>query len=127
MQVKDKVKICTIDGKKSKEVDAIFDTGSKNTYINEIVGDKLGYKKYLQHETVSLATKDTNAEIIGIDAYKIEICKCKMPSGIRAEVMKNLDDDMIIGTDIMENFDIELDLKEGKPKLKRCPPKLRLV
>ena len=41
--------------------------------------------------------------------------------------MKDLIEEAIIGTSFMEEYDIKLDLKEGKIRLKKSPPELRLV
>lgn len=126
MQITDKVKIYSKDGK-CKETTALFDTGSKSTYISDKIGDEITYYKLPEPREITLATKDKKAEVIGGDIYTIEISKCKMPEMVGINVVKNLNYDIIIGTDVIEKFDIELDIQEGKPRLKKCPPELSLV
>lgn len=125
MQIREKIIVCTPDGLKRKEVLVLFDTGAKATYISERVGEELGFLPYKEPMRIPLAVKKREADVIGKAYLDFIINGCELPS--HAHVVKDLIEDAIIGTSFMEEYDIELDLKEGKIRLKGSPPELRLV
>lgn len=127
MQVKDKVLVCTLDGKKCKEVLALFDSGSRRTYIDEEVAEELGFDRYPEPRHIQLAVKGRKALAIGSKTYDFVVAGYKMPLSMGVEVVRELVVDVIIGTDFMEAFEIELDLTEGKVRLKRSPPEAYLI
>jgi len=125
MQVREKIIVCTPDGLKRREVLTLFDTGAKATCVSEKVGEELGFVPYKEPIRISLAVKKREAEVIGKAYLDFIVAGYELPS--HAHVVKDLIEEAIIGTSFMEEYDIELDLKEGKVRLKKAPPELRLV
>lgn len=127
MQVREKVVISTVDESRNVEVMALFDTGAKSTFIDEEVAKKLGYRRYPKPVKIPLAVKGEVGEVVGESTLLFTIAGCKIPFGYTARVVRNLAEEVIIGSSFMEEFDIELDLKEGKARLLKSPPELRLI
>ena len=106
---------------------ALFDTGSILTYINEMVAEKLGFNPYPKPETVPLAVLEKEAEVLGDVTVSIEIDGCLMPRRETLGVIRDLRFDAIVGLDIIEKYDVVLDTKNGRVKLKNYPPEVVLI
>jgi len=127
MQVREGAVISTLDKNRSKHIRALFDTGAKFTYVSENIGKELGFTPYKEAKDVQLAVKGMKGKIIGEASFIFTIDKYEMPLPIQTYVIEDLMEEAIVGTNFMEGFEVELDLKEGKVKLKRYPPEVRLI
>lgn len=125
--MKESVVISTLDKVKSRDVLALFDTGAKFTYVSDRVGKELDFVRYGEPREVQLAVLGVKGRIVGEASYVYTVTKCEMPLPIQTYVVADLAEDVIIGTNFMEGFEVELDLKEGKVKLTRYPPEVRLI
>lgn len=115
------------NGEKWIETAALFDTGSTLTYISEEVAEKIGFNPYPEPKTVPLAVIDKKAEVIGDVTVSLEIDGCPMPRRETLEVIRDLRFDAIVGLDIIEKYDIILDTKNGRVRLKKYPPEVVLI
>ena len=109
------------------QVEALFDTGWRWTYMSESLAREFGYRKFPTPRTVNLAVEGKKAEVIGDLVANLTIADCEMPRAHVIEVIKDLKEDLIIGLDLMEGYDIKLDLEKGKPYLLKCPPEMTLI
>ena len=125
MQVREKITVCTPDKLYSKEVYALFDTGAKATYISEKLGKEVGFISHREPLRIPLAVRGKEADVVGKAYIDLILTDWELPS--HAHVVRDLAEDVIIGTSLMEEYDIELDLKEGRARLRKSPPELRLV
>ena len=124
-QVKGKIKILTSE--KSAELTALFDTGSTLTYISQKAAEKLGFNPYPEPKTVPLAVLEKKAEVLGDVTVSLEIDQCRMPRRETLEVIRDLRFEAIVGLDIIEKYDVVLDTKNGRVKLKNYPPEVVLI
>ena len=124
-QVKGEIKI--LSGEKWLELTALFDTGSTLTYISETAAGKIGFNPYPKPKTVPLAVLDKEAEVLGDVTVSLEIDECPMPRRETIEVIRGLRFEAIVGLDIIEKYDIVLDTKNGRVKLKNYPPEVVLI
>lgn len=127
MQVKEKIAVSTLERGRSREVSALFDTGAKFTYISDSVGRELGFRPYEEPREVQLAVKGVKGRILGEASLIFTVDGWEMPLPVQTYVVQGLAEGAIIGTNFMEGFEVELDLKEGKARLKRYPPEVRLI
>ncbi|KPV62601.1 MAG: hypothetical protein AOA65_1728 [Candidatus Bathyarchaeota archaeon BA1] len=91
------------------------------------VAEKLGYSKYDEPKEVLLATKDKTALIVGELVARVTMLGCELPLSHVFGVIENLSCDVIIGMDLMEPYEVEVDVKEGKARFKRFPPTIEIV
>lgn len=124
-QVRGRFKVCR--GERCVEPTALFDTGSSLTYISERVAEKIGFNLYPEPKTVPLAVLDKEAEVIGDLTVSLEIDGCPMPRRETLEVIRNLRFEAIVGLDIIEKYDVVLDTKNGRVRLKKYPPEVVLI
>ena len=120
-------KLTLRNGEKQVEMTALFDTGSTLTYINETVAEKIGFNPYAKPKTVLLAVLEKEAEVLGDVTVSLEIDGCLMPRRETLEVIRDLRLDAIVGLDIIEKYDIVLDTKNGRVKLRNYPPEVVLI
>jgi len=120
-------KVTLITNSKSIECNALFDTGATKSFVDANVAEKLDYMKYKESKTVLLATKDSKAEVIGEVIARIIIEGVELPLRHVFGVIKNLRHPVIIGMDIIEPYEIVLDVKEGKVKFRKYPPTMELI
>jgi len=76
---------------------------------------------------VPLAVVEKDAEVVGDTTVSLEIAKCPMPRRETIEVIKGLREEAIVGLDIIEKYDLVLDTKAGRIRLKKCPPEVVLI
>ena len=112
---------------KSINVESLLDTGATKSYISSKLADELGYVKYREPRKVMLAVKNTEGLVIGYLTAAVVINGCELPLEHTFGVVEELRHDAVIGMDIMEPYDIELDVKEGKAKFRKFPPTLEIV
>ena len=127
MQVRERVTLSTIDGIKHRETVALFDTGAKSTFISEELAKELGFRSYPKPVKIPLAIRGKTGEMMGESTLVLTIAGCEIPFGYTIRVAKDLAEDAIVGSSLMEEFGVELDLKEGKARLKTAPPEFSLV
>ena len=112
---------------KSVKAEAIFDTGATRSFVSLEVAEKLGYSKYDAPKEVLLATKDKTALMVGELVARITMLGYELPLSHVFGVIENLSHDVIIGMDLMEPYEVEVDVKEGKARFKRFPPTIEIV
>ena len=122
-----KGKLTLRNGGKQVEMAALFDTGSTLTYINETAAEKLGFNPYAKPKTVPLAVLEKEAEVLGDLTVSLEIDGCLMPRRETLEVIRDLRFEAIVGLDIIEKYDVVLDTKNGRVKLRNYPPEVVLI
>jgi len=112
---------------KSVEAEALFDTGATKSYVSSRVADELGYVKYRKPKKVVLAVEGMEELVVGYLAASVVIEGCELPLEHAFGVVEGLRHGVVIGMDIMEPYDIELDVKEGRARFRRSPPTLETV
>ena len=112
---------------KSVEAEAIFDTGAARSFVSLEVAEKLGYSKYDEPKEVLLATKDKTALMVGELAARVTMLGYELPLSHVFGVIENLSRDVIIGMDLMEPYEVEVDVKQCKARFKRFPPTIEIV
>ena len=125
MQVRDKIKVCK-DGK-CIEVIALFDTGADISVISEKVAEKLGFNKYKEPISIGSAYKGKEGQEVGDLVAELEIGGCRMNRRSILYVVRDLEEDVIIGMNIIEHFKVRLDLERGKAYFETCPPVVKIV
>ena len=88
MQVKEKAIVSTIDGSKRIEVEALFNTGAKSTFISEELAKQLGFRLYLKPIKIPLAIKGKTGVILGESTLAFTITGCEIPFGYTVRVVK---------------------------------------
>lgn len=100
--------------KRSKRVSALFNTGAKAVFMRDDIADELGYER-IEPLSVPLAVRGMAGEVIGKSPVDIELDGIRLP--YTSFVVKDLAEELIIGTSFMEQFEVELDLREGATSL----------
>lgn len=119
--------IMLISGNRIAEVEALFDTGATKSFVDITVAEKLGYVKYEKPRAVYLATKDAKAEVIGEVVARVVIEGIELPLRHVFGVIKDLRHPCIVGMDIIEPYELVLDVRENKVKFRRYPPTLEII
>ncbi len=96
-------------GNKALEATALFDTGSRGSYISEKLAGKLGFEKFEEPKRVPLAVKGKYAEIIGDVVVSLVVDGYELPERELLGVIKDLAVDIIIGLNIMEKYGIYIE------------------
>ena len=115
-----------IEGK-DVSAEALFDTGATKSYVSSKLADKLGYVKYREPKKLMLAVEGMEGLVVGYLTAGVVVNECELPLEHTFGVVEGLRHDVVIGMDIMEPYDIELDVKEGKAKFRKFPPTLEIV
>jgi predicted aspartyl protease len=111
----------------SVDVEALFDTGATRSFVNVGVAEKLGYTRFDKPREVLLATRDSKAYFVGELVARVTIEGFELPLSHVFGVISGLRYPVIIGLDIMEPYEIALDVKTGKAFFKRFPSILEIV
>ena len=127
MQVKEKLSLSTIDRHVETTIAALFDSGAKFTYISDVVGKKLGFTAYKEPRDVHLAVKGAKGTILGEASLIFTLDGYEMPLPVQVYVVHDLAEEAVIGTNFMEGFDVQLDLREGRARLRKYPPEVKLM
>jgi predicted aspartyl protease len=114
-------------GGRSVDVEALLDTGATRSFVDVGVAEKLGYTRFDKPREVLLATRDIKAYFIGELVARVTIESFELPLSHVFGVISGLRYPIIIGMDIMEPYEIALDVKTGKVFFKRFPPILEMV
>jgi predicted aspartyl protease len=120
-------RITLLGSKGCVEEEALFDTGASKSFVDISAADKLGYVRYEAPKEVLLAVKNYRALIVGEVTAGVIVEGVKLPIGHVFGVIESLRHPVVIGMDIMEPYEIYIDVKEGKPKFKRIPPAIELI
>jgi len=112
---------------KGIEAEAIFDTGATRSFMSLELAEKFGYRKYDEPKEVLLATKDKTALMVGELVARVIMLGYELPLSHVFGVVEDLSHDVIIGMDLMEPYEVEVDAKEGKARFKRFPPTIEIV
>jgi len=112
---------------KRADVEAIFDSGATRSFVSLRVAEKLGYARYDRPKEVLLATEDKRASMAGEMIARVTILGYELPLSHVFGVIEALNDDTIIGMDLMEPYEILVDAKEGKISFKRFPPTIEII
>jgi len=113
-------------GNRSLRTSALFDTGATKSYVSLKLAEKLKFVRYDEPREVLLAVEGKKAYVVGYLTAKVIIDKCELPLEHTFGVIEGLREDIIIGMDIIEPYEIILDMREGKVKFKKYPPALEL-
>ena len=89
--------------------------------------EKIGYVKFSEPRKIPLAVEGKEGEMMGYTAVDLEIAGHPMPEVEALGVMKGLHEEIIIGLNIIEKYDIILDTKVGKARLRKSPPEVVLI
>mgnify|MGYP005854901861 CR=1 FL=1 len=85
---------------------------------------KIGYEKCDRPREVPLAVENSVAKVVGyIPAADLEIEGQLLPEKETLGVIEGLREDAVVGLNLIEAYGTELDVKEGKVKIKDYPPK----
>jgi len=106
---------------------ALFDTGASKSFVDISAAEKLGYVRYEAPKEVLLAVKNYRALIVGEVTVGVVVEGVKLPISHVFGVTEGLRHPVVIGMDIMEPYEIYIDIKEGKPKFKKIPPTIELI
>ncbi|MCC6027044.1 MAG: retropepsin-like domain-containing protein [Archaeoglobus sp.] len=110
---------------KAVEALALFDTGSRRSYISKELAEKVGYEPYKEPKKVPLAVKGKFANVIGRTTVFLEIEGYVLPEEETVGVIKDLAVDAIIGSNIMESYGIYIENDEIK--FKHIPPTSMII
>ncbi len=110
----------------SVKASALFDTGATKSYTSLKLAEKLAFVRYEKPKEVLLAVEDAKTRMVGYLTAKVVINECELPLEHTFGVVDGLREDVIVGMDIIEPYELILDVKEGKVKFKKYPPTLEL-
>ena len=114
-------------GDKTVESIALFDTGATKSFVDLKLAKEVGFTEYEKPKEVLLAVKGVKARVIGYLVARVEIEGFELPLEHVFGVIDGLRHDVVIGMDIIEPYEIILDVIEGRVKFKRYPSTIELV
>jgi len=109
------------------EVGALFDAGATKSYVSFRLAERMGYSKYAEPKETLLAVENKTAYVVGDLLARVLVNGCELPVRHAFGVIDGLRHDVIIGMDLMEPYEVVLDVKEGKVGFKRYPPVLEII
>lgn len=112
---------------RSVEAEALFDTGATKSFVSSRLADELGYVKYREPKRVMLAVEGMEGLVIGYLVARVVIDGYELPLEHAFGVVEGLRHDVVIGMDVIEPYDVELDVKEGRARLRKFPPMLEIT
>jgi predicted aspartyl protease len=113
-------------GGRSVEVEAFFRYTTRS-FVNVGVAEKLGYTRFDKPREVLLATRDSKTYFVGELVARVTIEGFELPLSHVFGVVSGLRYPAVIGMDIMEPYEIVLDVKAGKVFFRRFPPVMEIV
>jgi len=114
-------------GDKVVESTALFDTGATKSFVDLALAEKVGFTRYDKPREVMLAVKGSKARAIGYIVARVEVEGYELPLEHVFGVIEGLRHSVIIGMDIIELYEMILDVREGKVRFRRYPPTVELV
>jgi len=112
------------DGKVVEAV-ALFDTGSRRSYLSKEFAERVGYEPYKEPKKVPLAVKGKFANVVGRPTVFLEVEGYILPEEETVGVIEDLAVDAIIGLNIMESYGIYIENEEVK--FKHIPPTSMII
>lgn len=112
---------------KLMEFNALFDTGATKSHVSLTTAEEMGYVKDKEPKDVLLAVKGRKAHVLGYLTARVLVNKCELPIEHTFGVVEGLRNDVIVGMDIIEPYELALDIKDGRVKFKKYPPTLEIV
>jgi predicted aspartyl protease len=109
------------------EAEALFDTGATKSFVSSRLADELRYVKYREPKKVMLAVEGMEGLVVGYLVARVVIDGCELPLEHAFGVVEGLRHDVVIGMDVIEPYDVELDVKEGRARLRKSPPMLEIA
>jgi predicted aspartyl protease len=104
---------------------ALFDTGSRRSYLSKEFAEKVGYEPYKEPKKVPLAVKGKFANVIGRTTVFLEVEGYVLPEEEAVGVIEDLAVDAIIGLNIMESYGIYIE--NDKIRFKHIPPTSMII
>jgi predicted aspartyl protease len=104
---------------------ALFDTGSRRSYLSKEFAEKVGYEPYKEPKKVPLAVKGKFANVIGRTTVFLEVEGYVLPEEETVGVIEDLAVDAIIGLNIMESYGIYIENDEIR--FKHIPPTSMII
>jgi hypothetical protein len=123
VKVEKRVKVHKDD--KVLEATALFDTGSRRSYLSKEFAEKVEYEPYKEPKKVPLAVKGKFGNVIGRTAVFLEIEGYVLPEEETVGVIEDLAIDAIIGLNIMESYGIYIE--DNEIKFKHIPPTSMII
>jgi predicted aspartyl protease len=106
------------------ETRALFDTGSRRSYLSKEFAEKIGFEPS-EPKSIPLAVKGKYAKLIGDTTVYLEIEGYVLPEKEVMGVIEDLAVDAIIGLNIMESYGIYIE--EDEIKFKHLPPTSMII
>jgi hypothetical protein len=110
---------------KSLEVLALFDTGSRRSYLSRNLAEKIGYEPLMEPKMIPLAVEGKYAELVGWAVVELEVEGYRLPEREVLGVIDGLLADAVIGLNIMESYVIYIENDEIK--FKNIPPTSMII
>ena len=107
------------------EAIALFDTGSRGSYLSKEFAEEIGYELYDKPKKIPLAVKGNYANLVGWTVVDIEVEGYILPEKEVFGVIEELSANAIIGLNIMEKYGIYIE--DNKIKLKQYPPTSMII
>jgi hypothetical protein len=104
---------------------ALFDTGSRRSYLSKEFAERVGYEPYKEPKKVPLAVKGKFANVIGRTTVFLEVEGYVLPEEETVGVIEDLAVDAIIGLNIMESYGIYIENDEIR--FKHIPPTSMII
>jgi tetratricopeptide (TPR) repeat protein len=106
-----------------KSANLLIDTGASGILINSKVAEKAGVEKIVSHEITGIGDKGAShgyvayAKEIQVGNLQFENCYVDV-----VDRKSSLDEEGLIGTDVFEDFLVDLDFPNAKFRLSQLPP-----
>jgi hypothetical protein len=107
------------------EVLALFDTGSRRSYLSRNLAEKIGYEPLRESKMIPLAVEGEYAELVGWAVVELEVEGYRLPEREVLGVIDGLLADAVIGLNIMESCGIYIENDEIK--FKNIPPTSMII
>jgi predicted aspartyl protease len=107
------------------EVLALFDTGSRRSYLSRNLAEKIGYEILREPKMIPLAVEGRYAELVGWAVIELEVEGYRLPEREVLVVIDGLLADAVIGLNIMESYGIYIENDEIR--FKNIPPTSMII
>jgi hypothetical protein len=107
------------------EVLALFDTGSRRSYLSRNLAEKIGYEPLRKPKMIPWAAEGRYAELVGWAVVELEIERYRLPEREVLGVIDGLLADAVIGLNIMESYGIYIENDEIR--FKNIPPTSMII
>jgi len=100
------------------EVNALIDTGASDTIISKDIADKIGYE-YIEPKDFTVAKKGEILTGAIIELKSMNIVGCIRPKP-RVSYAKGLSEEMVLGTNTLQEMGIIIDMERDDITIKEC-------